>query len=680
MKWELCLCGLLSALVFSACGDNLIEENLPRITSVEVYDITDNSARLDGHFDDLHVRLEHEVTYIFRLSDNADMEIFEEFKHVESDLEIFPDGYYSVSLSGLEPSTEYWYQFVITDGIAEISSEVFSFRTSSGMSDGFDTSVEEALELPDGTSVELTGVVVAVNQRGFLLSDEEGNILYIYAGAGWVCNVHIGDRVIVDGTMDTYNGNREVLLIDVEYDSAADVPYSDVYMLSENNLSGFASAGYEPRKVIVTGELSFDGYYYNIQVGKSPIVVSLIFPAMDMDDYVGEYVSVTGYYIYTSLSSAQETIVSIIPIGISVADRPENDSIDTSAASDLNSTGETANCYIVSKYGTYKFDPVKGNSNESVGSVASVEVLWESFGTSVTPEVGDLIDAVEYKNGHVYFRTDPSYREGNAVIAAKNSSGTILWSWHIWLTDQPEEQVYYNNAGTMMDRNLGATSATPGDVGALGLLYQWGRKDPFLGSYHISINVTAASTLSWPSPVSSSSDNGTINFSIRNPTTFISQNNSNDDWYYTGDSSTDNTRWQSDKTIYDPCPAGWQVPDADYDYGVWSMLPLSTWFYSDTNKGINFSGMFGSDSSIWYPAAGELHYNFFMNTGDVGYYWSVTPWDDYHVTYLFFYDSDLRLLHAGHGKGFSVRCYKIGSGKSDSESGTEDMGNSEYEW
>ncbi|MCC8062106.1 MAG: hypothetical protein LIO68_02535, partial [Rikenellaceae bacterium] len=32
-----------------------------------------------------------------------------------------------------------------------------------------------------------------------------------------------------------------------------------------------------------------------------------------------------------------------------------------------------------------------------------------------------------------------------------------------------------------MDRNLGAMSASPG-VASYGLLYQWGRKDPFVGS------------------------------------------------------------------------------------------------------------------------------------------------------------------------------------------------------
>ena len=132
----------------------------------------------------------------------------------------------------------------------------------------------------------------------------------------------------------------------------------------------------------------------------------------------------------------------------------------------------SANCYIISSPGAYKFNTVKGNSSESVGAVASAEVLWESFGTDTAPAVGDLIKSVKYSDGYIAFQTASAFKEGNAVIAAKDASGIILWSWHIWLTDQPQGQEYFNGAGTMMDRNLGATSATPGDVGALGLLYQ----------------------------------------------------------------------------------------------------------------------------------------------------------------------------------------------------------------
>jgi hypothetical protein len=41
-------------------------------------------------------------------------------------------------------------------------------------------------------------------------------------------------------------------------------------------------------------------------------------------------------------------------------------------------------------------------------------------------------------------------------------------------------------------------------------LYQWGRKDPFLGSFSISDHVKARSTITWPSAVSPSSSRGTI--------------------------------------------------------------------------------------------------------------------------------------------------------------------------
>ena len=331
-------------------------------------------------------------------------------------------------------------------------------------------------------------------------------------------------------------------------------------------------------------------------------------------------------------------------------------------AVDLNTDGETANCYIVSEAGTYKFSPVKGNGNESVGTVATAEVLWESFGTSETPAVGDLIKSVSYSDGVIIFSTPETYREGNAVIAAKDADGTILWSWHIWLTDKPAEQVYYNNAGTMMDRNLGATSATPGDVGALGLLYQWGRKDPFLGSSSISESIEAVSTITWPSSVSSTSDNGTLNYAIMNPTTFITQNEGNYDWYYTGNSSTDNTRWQSEKTIFDPCPAGWRVPDGG-GYVVWSKAVGSSsrfdYTYSETNEGMNFSGKFGSGSSIWYPAAGYRgsYSGSLGNVGGRGNYCSVTPYGEYaHGLDLGKYGYVYPACSIERAYGQSVRC------------------------
>ena len=217
-----------------------------------------------------------------------------------------------------------------------------------------------------------------------------------------------------------------------------------------------------------------------------------------------------------------------------------------------------------------------------------------------------------------------------------------------------------------MDRNLGSLSMEKGNPKGFGLLYQWGRKDPFLGSSSISSNTIAKSTITtWPSAVSSDSSNGTIAYATANPTTFIKYNESNEDWYYTGSSSTDNTRWttsESSKSIYDPCPAGWRVPDGGSN-GVWSKaLGSSSDFYypyNSTNEGMNFSGKFGSASTIWYPASGcrSGSDGMLYNLGNCGYFWSASPSDNYAYGlsfsgggFVFLSDDDHR------ADGQSVRC------------------------
>ena len=349
--------------------------------------------------------------------------------------------------------------------------------------------------------------------------------------------------------------------------------------------------------------------------------------------------------------------------------------LDVAAAMDLSSLG-SANCYIITESGLYKFKPVKGNSNESVGSVASASILWETFGTDTEPELLDLISGVCYKDGYIAFQTADTFKEGNAVIAAKDVDGNILWSWHIWFTDQPQGQEYYNNAGVLMDRNLGATSATPGDVGALGLLYQWGRKDPFLGSSSISSTTLAKSTILWPSKVKSDSSTGTIEYATAHPTTFITLNLNNYDWYYTDSRyTTDDTRWttsESLKSIYDPCPHGWRVPDGG-SRGVWAAVyRYGSWFnndyyvYDSTNKGFNFSGGFGSDLTIWYPLSGwrKVYSDYISDTGSLDYvgesgvYWSASPDNSVNAFYLNLNDDYVRLYEDDTNRaiGGSVRC------------------------
>ena len=369
--------------------------------------------------------------------------------------------------------------------------------------------------------------------------------------------------------------------------------------------------------------------------------------------------------VTNTISRKTLMLMPAVSMGGTVGGDIEGSGPSEPASSNL-SDGGTANSYIVSEAGSYKFTPTKGNSSESVGAIASAEVLWETFGTDITPNEGDLIKNVTYADGVISFDTPETFKKGNAVIAARDANGAILWSWHIWLTDQPEGQEYYRNTGTMMDRNLGATSATPGDVGALGLLYQWGRKDPFLGSSSISSSTDAKSTITWPSAVTSNSSNGTIAYATANPTTFMKYNSSNFDWYYTGSSSTDNTRWttsESNKSIYDPCPAGWRVPD-DGGKGVWSKAcgsssHFSGYPYDGTNEGINFSGKFGYASTIWYPASGyRISDNGSLSSvGDVGVYWSASPYRDAACSLGFNYYGGVNPSnYYDRAYGQSVRC------------------------
>jgi hypothetical protein len=213
----------------------------------------------------------------------------------------------------------------------------------------------------------------------------------------------------------------------------------------------------------------------------------------------------------------------------------------------------------------------------------------------------------------------------------------------------------------MMDRNLGAISATPGDVGAHGLMYQWGRKDPFLGPSSISGGSVAKSTITWPSAVSTSSSKGTVSYVTANPTVFIKASSSPYDWHY---SSRNHSLWTTSdkaKSMYDPCPTGWRVPDGD-NFGVWAKATGNTWgfnhTYNGTKEGMNFSGKFGSASTIWYPASGYLSHSSgdVEQVGIVGRYISASPFSRGSCSMVFDQWGYVTQLTIDRAEGNSVRC------------------------
>lgn len=270
---------------------------------------------------------------------------------------------------------------------------------------------------------------------------------------------------------------------------------------------------------------------------------------------------------------------------------------------DLSRYG-TANCYIVRKPGKYMFNgKVKGNSTESVGTPASASVVWETRNTTESVSAEDIIKSVTLMDGKVQFEIPEPFVPGNAVIAVKNSAGTILWSWHIWVADyNPDATAQtYKSGAVMMDRNLGALNVVHGDVLSFGLFYQQGRKDPFVGCGNMSTKKFASTA---PSGIIKYQSGGSTAKSIENPNIVYGSLSSS---------------WTDDKSIYDPCPAGWKVPAES----VWT--GFSTSYMSNTTYGRVFRAP-ASSPDAYYPLTGdtEMGEQVLRSPGTTGYMWTTT--------------------------------------------------------
>ena len=288
------------------------------------------------------------------------------------------------------------------------------------------------------------------------------------------------------------------------------------------------------------------------------------------------------------------------------------------------SIGGTANSYMVYPVkGTYTFDMVQGNSSTSVGNVASVEVLWETLNTTESVSVGDVIESVEIEGATIKFSIPENAKAGNALIGAKNSAGKILWSWHIWVVDFDAEAtgIIYPSGYMFMDRNLGALTneiySAPAvyDVKSYGLFYQWGRKDPFVGTGDSFCNF-ATTTMGDKLYVSSGSDTDTKAYAISHPTTVIS----NSSW------NRDENLWGMVKTVYDPCPVGWRVPSQE----AWDNMKDSHSYLLDYPR----AGYTDGSAQIYYGNSGYFIWtsNFDGYNGRMFNSWNV-HFDSHSVYY-----------------------------------------------
>ena len=342
---------------------------------------------------------------------------------------------------------------------------------------------------------------------------------------------------------------------------------------------------------------------------------------------------------------------------------PHNDILrqaaPVSGTYDLSTQGgtkamSTANCYVINAPGKYTLPLVYGNAikdgqtNESayISSAPAAETILSPFinhlGAGITdpyiynnagcvPDNATLVwqdrfDMVtnvtlsDDKRSLTFEVKQTTIGQGNAVVAVRDASNTILWSWHIWVTDfvpglEPTVEMTYDPSKTQRDKIVtnyqnvkytfmgvaigwcdGETTTYEGRsvkvrftqaetketqiievvqtryssaIGGNVPYYQWGRKDPMLPSTgNDNINKTwydgdgnpstTFTTASWPK------DRSTIIDGILNPEVFCI-NGTMDNYYYnlwSIDNTRDITKYDNPvlKTIYDPSPVGYYTP------------------------------------------------------------------------------------------------------------------------
>lgn len=438
------------------------------------------------------------------------------------------------------------------------------------------------------------------------------------------------------------------------------------------------------------------------------------------------YATVNG--IETKLGS-KKIPASGLPAGVKAALSFEvGDNTTGHEYTDLSANG-TANCYLVTSPGFYKFKAdVKGNgvvpsqlesvAGETAIAPKSALVLWYNTlqkSNNWVDESPVYLSSVSLdSDGYIRFYTPDVFVPGNVVIAAFAEEGvtyenitvdenkcinnaTLLWSWNIWAAEgyDPAATAIIADGNVFMDRNLGApisglgTTGSYEPAGAVGNYYQWGRKDPFPSvSDYTSYLPCQNSNILFGTPTYTpikalqingqsskknldgqmfgyrtnganldsnnawnliarddiSSDKTTkngvyVSYATEHPYKYVINKGNSFGGWFTWISDVDasyKSFWgdaEHQKTLFDPCPAGWRVSSKDEAEKFLSVVLNST--LSANKVGYEYQGHYipltslrkhenGLVDNLCLPAQTSLESNF----------WTSTPGNYYSYTYM----------------------------------------------
>lgn len=301
----------------------------------------------------------------------------------------------------------------------------------------------------------------------------------------------------------------------------------------------------------------------------------------------------------------------------------------------IDLSAQRSNCYIITQADqTYKIPTTRKGESEEVITPASVGLVWQTPGTLLS-----FVDCFE--EGFLTFRPeldgDGEFQPGNALVAAYDERGEVLWTWHLWFTSTEPVAV-----GDYMDRNLGANHTLHGSnqeiLRSYGTYYQWGRLTPFVppaayncadsrDAYMYSASSSMVYYLSYE-PTTTEVD---ADWAVSHPMVYLLGSEESDyNWCYasTESISNQNAFWAGEKKgLYDPCPKGWRV--AENFAGLSLADDLSTdlatlerqygWMLTDGQE------------ELFFPACGRRSWlrGLITNVNDttvpkpwIGYYWT----------------------------------------------------------
>lgn len=274
-------------------------------------------------------------------------------------------------------------------------------------------------------------------------------------------------------------------------------------------------------------------------------------------------------------------------------------------------------------------------------------------------------------------------------------------NWNNYSYNEASTQVYAKSF--MMDRNLGTIHAGYTSIKSQGnLTYQFGRKDPFPGNiplYDINGNTLTPSPTAgfqaqkWtPSNAGGASTDKQVSFkeAVNNPMKFYAGGGSNS-WSNEVNTTAVNYAWNDPltpmvnsvsegKSIYDPCPPGWKVPESF----VWNDIRRDNIYgwtvnngahnrgdgFGNFDKGMRYwpnvvseDGDYPVGGTVFYPAGGyrkcytNNSYGTWFGEGTEGHMWSSTAYNSVYSAYqLYYYYNSVVTTTTSKSNGNSVRC------------------------